>query len=163
MRASIAERMAFGTPLDPTIDDTPIHVVPRSTSALVGRFLIAAIFISSGFAKLTDPAGAIGYMNSAGIPHSDVLVYVAGIAELTGGLALVFGFLTRLAAAGLILSLIPTTLVFHNFWALEGAAMKTQLVHFMKNLAIIGGLAMVFANGPGRYSIDRALRRPMEA
>ena len=163
MHASIAERMAFGTPLDPAIDDTPIHVAPRSTSALIGRFLIAAIFITSGFAKLADPSGAIGYMNAVGIPHSDVLVYVAGIAELVGGLGLVFGVFTRLAAAGLFLYLIPTTLLFHNFWAVEGAAVKTQLVNFMKNLAIMGGLATIFAHGPGRFSIDRVMRRPMEA
>lgn len=163
MHASIAERMAFGTPLDPAVDDTPIHVVPRSTSALIGRILIAAIFVTSGFAKLTDPAGAAGYMNHVGIPNSDVLVYVAGVAELLGGLALIFGFLTRLAALGLILVLIPTTLLFHNFWALEGAEAKTQMVNFMKNLAIMGGLVMVFAKGPGRFSIDQRIRRPMEA
>lgn len=162
MHASIAERMAFGTPLDPAVDDTPIHVVPRSTSALIGRILIAAIFVMSGFAKLTDPAGAAGYMNHVGIPNADVLVYVAGVAELLGGLALAFGFLTRLAAAGLILLLIPTTLLFHNFWALEGAEAKTQMVNFMKNLAIMGGLAMVFAFGPGRFSIDQRIRRPMQ-
>jgi putative oxidoreductase len=154
--------MAFGTPLDPAVDDTPIHVVPRSTAALIGRILIAAIFVTSGFAKLTDPAGAAGYMTQVGIPNADVLVYVAGIAELLGGLALIFGFLTRLAALGLILVLIPTTLLFHNFWTMEGAEAKTQMVNFMKNLAILGGLATVFANGPGRFSIDSRIRRPKQ-
>jgi putative oxidoreductase len=159
----MAERMAFGTPLDPAVDDTPIHVAPRSTAALVGRILIAAIFVTSGFAKLTDPAGAAGYMTHVGIPNADVLVYVAGVAELLGGLALIFGFLTRLAALGLILALIPTTLLFHNFWTMEGAEAKMQMANFMKNLAIMGGLATVFAHGPGRFSVDSRIRRPMQA
>lgn len=162
MHASIAERMTYGTPMDPALDDTPIHVVPRNTSALIGRILIAAIFVASGVAKLTDPAGAGGYMTHAGIPSADVLVYVAGVAEVLGGLALVFGFLTRLAALGLILVLIPTTLLFHNFWTMEGAEAKTQMVNFMKNLAILGGLAMTFAFGPGRFSLDGLMRRPMQ-
>ena len=59
-------------------------------------------------------------------------------------------------------ALMPTTLLFHNFWALDGAEAKTQMVNFMKNLAILGGLAMVFAFGPGRFSIDHRIRRPME-
>lgn len=162
MHASMAERIAYGTPLEPAADDTPIHVVPRNTSALIGRILIAAIFVTSGFTKLTDPAGVAGYMTSVGIPNADVLVYVAGLAELLGGLALIFGFLTRLAAVGLILMLIPTTLLFHNFWTMEGAEANMQMAHFMKNLAIMGGLAMVFAKGPGRFSIDGRMRRPME-
>lgn len=162
MHTSMAERMAFGTPLDPAVDETPLHVVPRSTSALIGRILIAAIFVTSGFAKLTDPAGAAGYMTHVGIPNADVLVYVAGVAELVGGLALIFGFLTRLAALGLFLMLILTTVLFHNFWALEGAEAKMQMVQFMKNLAIMGGLATVFAHGPGRFSVDSRIRRPKQ-
>lgn len=163
MHASIAERLAYGTPLDPVADDTPIHLRPRNTTALVGRLLIAAIFVTSGFAKLTDPASTIGYMNSAGVPNADLLVYVAGAAELLGGLALVFGFMTRLAALGLVILLIPIQFYFHAFWTLEGMEAKAQMVNFMKNLAIMGGLAMVFAHGPGHFSIDRRLRRPMEA
>src|ERR1043165_8441313 len=106
MHTSIAERFAFGTPLDPVADDTPVHLVPRSGTALVARILMSAIFLTSGIAKLADPAGAQGYMNMAGIPHADVLVYVAGTAELLGGLALLFGFLTRIGAIGLFVFLI---------------------------------------------------------
>ncbi|CAN5905243.1 DoxX family protein [soil metagenome] len=161
----IAERIAYGRPLDlddERADDAPIHLVPRSGTALVGRILIAAIFIVSGIAKLTDTAGAAGYMTAVGIPNADVLAVIAGIADVAGGIAILSGFLTRLAALGLIAVLIPTTLLFHAFWTLDGAEAKAQMVNFMKNLAILGGLAMVFANGPGRYSIDAKLRRPMQ-
>jgi putative oxidoreductase len=126
----------------------------------VGRILMSAIFIVSGIAKLTDPAGASGYMNMVGVPNADTLVYVAGVAELAGGLSLLFGFLTRLGAMGLVLLLVIINLYFHNFWALPEAEAKTQMVQFMKNLSIMGGLFMVIAMGPGRYSIDARLRRP---
>lgn len=147
--------------MDPVADDTPIHLVPRAGTALVARVLMSAIFLVSGFAKLTDPAGAQGYMNMVGIPHADVLVYVAGCAEIAGGLALLFGFLTRIGAIGLFVYLIPTTLLFHAFWRVGGAEAKTQMVNFMKNLAIMGGLLAIYAWGPGKYSLDGRMRRPM--
>ena len=162
MQPSIAERFAYGTPLDP-VDDLEVHNRPRSVTAFAGRILLAAIFIVSGFAKLSDPASAIGYMNSAGIPHADILVYVAGGAELLGGIALAFGFLTRVAAVGLILVLALINGSMHAFWALDGAEAKMQMVQFMKNLAIMGGLLAVVAHGPGRASIDARLRRPLQA
>src|SRR5512139_1656007 len=118
MHASIAERIAFGRPYDPVAADTLVPVVPRSGTALVGRILISVIFIVSGIAKLTDPAGAIGYMTAVGVPNPDTLVYGAGLAEVSGGLALVFGFLTRIAAIGLVVLVVIINLYFHNFWAL---------------------------------------------
>src|SRR5690349_4502075 len=118
MHASIAERFTWGRPYDPVAGDTLVPVVPRSGTALVGRILMAAIFIISGFAKLSDPSGAVGYMSAAGVPSPDVLVYVAGVAELTGGLALLFGFLTRIAAIGLIVLVAVISLFMHTFWAM---------------------------------------------
>jgi putative oxidoreductase len=75
---------------------------------------------------------------------------------------LIFGFLTRIGALGLILYMIPTTLIFHSFWAFEGAEQKMQMVNFMKNLALIGGLFTVLAFGPSRYSIDKKIREPIQ-
>ncbi|NVB83709.1 MAG: DoxX family protein [Kofleriaceae bacterium] len=163
MHPSIAERAAYGTPLDPVADDTPVHLVPRSGTALIGRILISAIFLLSGFAKFTDPSGAIGYMTAQGIPHAQTLLYIAAAAEVLGGLAILLGFLTRLGALGLFIYLIPTTYFFHHFWNMSGAEAKTQMVNFMKNLAIMGGLLTLWAHGPGRFSIDHAIRRPREA
>ena len=162
MQASIAERIAYGRPLDPVVEDAVVHSEPRSTAALIGRVLMAAIFITSGFAKLTDPASAIGYMNSVGVPNADTLVYVAGAAEILGGAALLLGFLARIGALGLIAFLAITNLYFHNFWALPEPQAKMQMIQFTKNLAIMGGLLMVFAFGPGKWSIDWRLRRPKE-
>lgn len=160
MHASIAERIAYGRPYDPVAADTLVPVVPRSGTALVGRILMAVIFVVSGFAKLTDPAGAVGYMSSVGVPNPDILVYIAGVAELAGGLALVFGFLTRIAAIGLVVLLAIINLYFHNFWALAEPEAKMQMVQFTKNLGLMGGLFMIIAMGPGRFSIDYAMRKP---
>ena len=157
---NIAERIVFGRPLEPAAART--SVMPRPTSALIGRILISAIFILSGIAKLTDTSGTVAHMEHAGIPAAHPLAIIAGIAELTGGVAILFGFLTRLAAIGLALFLIPTTLIFHHFWTLEGAERMPQMVNFMKNLTTLGGLMLLFAFGPGRYSIDALLRRPLE-
>lgn len=159
---SVAERLAFGRPVDPLRDDTPVHVAQRPTTALIGRILIAAIFIVSGIAKLVDTEGTAGYMISAGIPYAHSLAIVAGITEVLGGVALVFGFLTRLAALGLVIQLVITTLLFHAFWSFDGAEAKAQMVNFMKNLAIIGGLLTVFAFGPSRFSIDKKIREPLQ-
>lgn len=160
----IAERIAYGRPINfEHEEEIPVAMVPRKTAALIGRIFLAAIFIVSGLAKLTDTAGTAGYMTAQGIPYAHALAIFAGICELAGGLALVFGALTRLAALGLFLFLIPTTLIFHNFWALDGVEAKTQMVNFMKNLSIMGGLLLLWAQGPSRLSIDARVRRPLDA
>src|SRR3954451_5606855 len=90
---AVPERILYGHPQTAEQQDEEIHLAPRATSALVARILIAAIFILSGIAKLTDSAGAAGYMTKVGIPYADTLVIVAGIGELAGGLAVMFGLL----------------------------------------------------------------------
>ena len=161
-RATMAERIVFGRPLEATEDRT-IHLAPRPTTALLGRIAIAAIFLVSGTAKLFDVPGTAAYMSGVGIPYAETLAMVAGIAEVLGALALAFGALTRIGAIGLILFLIPTTLLFHNFWALEGDEQQMQMAHFLKNLGIVGGLILLISYGPGRYSVDSLLRRPLDA
>ncbi|HLL21545.1 MAG TPA: DoxX family protein [Kofleriaceae bacterium] len=159
---SLAERIAYGRPADPIIDDTPVRVADRPKTALVGRVLLAAIFVMSGIAKLTDTAGTVAHMEAAGVPAADVLAVIAGIGEIAGGLALVFGFLTRIGALGLIAFMIPTTIIFHGFWRFEGAEQELQMIQFMKNLAILGGLFTVLAYGPGRHSVDKKIREPIQ-
>jgi putative oxidoreductase len=160
-QTNIAERLAYGRPLEPAVP-TRTPVMPRPTTALIGRILIAAIFLMSGIAKLTDPSGTAVHMEGAGIPSAHALAIVAGIAEVAGGLSILFGFLARIGALGLIVFMILTTLLIHHFWDLGAPERLTQMVQFMKNLAIVGGLSLLVAYGPGRYSIDARLRRPLE-
>ncbi|MEO8702257.1 MAG: DoxX family protein [Kofleriaceae bacterium] len=151
--------------MQPTIAESHEHadhahlpISGRPSMMLIGRICLATIFLISGIAKLTDLPGTVEHMTAAGIPQAHTLAIVAGVAEICGGLAILFGFLTRLGAMGLVLFMIPTTIMFHNFWALEGAAQKAQMVNFFKNLCITGGLLMVAAVGAGRYSLDAKLR-----
>ena len=161
-----AERSTFGRPdsevhanANHDVYDDLIHHRSMPTAALIGRFLIAAIFLVSGIAKLTDTPGTVSHMAAAGIPYPDTLALVAGVAEILGAIAIAAGFLTRFAAGGLILYLIPTTLIFHAFWNATGDQRLQQTVNFLKNLAIMGGLAVLMAQGAGRFSLDHRIRR----
>ena len=101
-------------------------------------------------------------MAAAGVPYASALVYVAAIAEIIGGLMVMTGFLTRPGAVLLVLYLVPVTIIMHGFWNAAGQERTMQFVQFMKNLSIIGGLLMIVAFGPGKWSVDWKLRRPKE-
>lgn len=131
----------------------------ENTTMLAGRLLLCAIFLWSGYGKLTDFEGTQGYMQHMGMPFTAPLLALAIFAELAGGLSLLLGFLTRLGAAGLVLFMVPTTFIFHAFWAVPEDQMQMQLIMFMKNVSITGGLLYVAALGAGAFSVDGKLAR----
>jgi putative oxidoreductase len=115
----------------------------------VGRILVAAIFILSGFGKIAAPAATQGYIAAMGLP-APVLAYIASIAiELGGGLLLLAGYRTKLVAAALALFSIVTAFIFHH-----ALADQNQMIHFLKNFAMAGGLLQFVAYGAGRISLD---------
>lgn len=116
---------------------------------LIGRIAIAAIFILSGFSKLTAPGATIGYIASAGLPVPQLALAAAILVELGGGILLILGYRTRLVAALLAIFSVVTALAFHS--ALDD---QNQFIHFFKNLAMAGGLLQVAAFGAGRLSLD---------
>ncbi len=122
--------------------------------SVVGRILLSLIFLLSGIGKIADWPGTAGYMASMGMPAIPFFLTMALLFELAGGVSLLVGFKARLGALGLIVFLIPTTLIFHNFWAYAGMERQMQLINFLKNLAILGGLSLVAAFGPGPASLD---------
>ena len=126
---------------------------------LLGRLCLAAIFFVSAFGKMSDIAGTTGYMASKGIPMAGVLLWAALFCEIVGALLLVVGFRARLGAFLLVLFLVPTTFVFHNFWSLAGQERTAMLLQFLKNLGIIGGLLLVCAYGAGPLGLDARRRR----
>jgi putative oxidoreductase len=130
----------------------------RGPALLLARVLLALIFIVSGYEKLTAFASSAAYMRSAGMPFAEVLLVPAILIELGGGLLLAIGYKTRCAALALFIFLIPTTLIFHAFWAAAPDQAQMQAIQFQKNLAIMGGMLYVFFFGPGPWSVDR--RRP---
>ena len=133
----------------------PVANSMQDTLALIGRILIAYLFIPAGFGKLMGFAGTVGYITSAGLPLPQVAAAIAIIVELGFGIALVVGFQTRLAALGLALFTVATALFFHKYWAVPDAMKMMQTINFNKNIAIAGGLLALAAFGAGRFSIDK--------
>lgn len=127
----------------------------KDLMALVGRILLAAMFVISGYGKLTGFDGTVGYIASKGLPMAQVLAAIAILIELGGGLAIVIGWKTRWAAIAFILFLIVITPIFHNYWAVSPEQMQGQQINFMKNLTILGGMVLLLGFGPGRYSLDK--------
>jgi putative oxidoreductase len=128
----------------------------KDSAALVGRILLAVIFVISGFNKIMGFGGTTGYISSKGLPLPEVLAIITILIELGGGLAIVFGLKTRWAALAMIVFLIVITPIFHNFWAVAAEQRMGQLINFQKNIAILGGMIVLYAFGPGRYSVDKA-------
>jgi putative oxidoreductase len=122
---------------------------------LIGRLLIALIFLKSGLGKITGFAGTAGFMASKGMPFADVLLVGAIVFELAGAIMLVVGWRVHWGALLLMVFLIPSTLIFHDFWAADAAQYSNQINHFMKNVTILGGLFYVMAFGAGPLSLGK--------
>jgi putative oxidoreductase len=117
-------------------------------ATLLGRVMLAAIFIQSGYGKIGGYAGTQGYMEKFGVSGQLLPLVIA--VELIGGILLVVGWMTRWAALALAGFTFVAALFFHtNF------SDSMQMIQFMKNVAITGGLLVLFGQGPGRWSIDR--------
>jgi len=127
----------------------------RDWAALIGRILLAILFIHSGFGKINGFEGTAGYIASKGLPLPQVLTAIAIVIELGGGLAVLIGWKTRWVALTLIVFMLVITPVFHNFWSVPAAAAMEQQINFMKNVSILGGIFLLLAFGPGRYSADK--------
>jgi len=130
-----------------------------SFTPLAGRILISVLFLISGFFKIGGYTQMVGYATSKGLPMAGVAVACAAVLELAGGLAILAGFQTKIAAWLLFLYLIPTTFFFHNFWAMQGLEQQDNMIHLLKNVAIMGGLVILAANGAGPYSVDYSRAR----
>lgn len=126
----------------------------QAAAALIGRALLATLFIPAGVGKLVGFAGAVGYIASKGIPLPEVCAAIAVAAELGLGLLLLVGFKARWAALGLAVFTAAITPVFHGYWAAPEAMVMMQRLMFWKNFAIVGGLLLVAAFGAGALSID---------
>jgi putative oxidoreductase len=131
---------------------------PHRVLSLVGRLLLALIFVLSGLMKIPGWTNIAGYMASKGMAIVPILLAATITVEVLGGLSVALGLKARFGAAVLALYLIPVTLIFHDFWAAQGMEQQMQLANFLKNLSIIGGLTLVVALGPGGLSLDERRR-----
>jgi putative oxidoreductase len=126
----------------------------QDITALVGRILIAYLFIPAGFGKLMGFAGTVGYITSAGLPLPEVGAAIAILVELGFGIALLLGFKTRFTAFVMAAFTVATALFFHKYWSAPDAMKMMQTINFNKNIAIAGGLIALAGFGAGRLSID---------
>lgn len=121
---------------------------------LVGRILLALLFIPAGIGKLTGFSGTVGYIASAGLPLPQVGAAMAIVVELGVAAALLVGWRTRWAALILAAFTVAAAVFFHAFWAAAPEQQMMQTINFWKNIAIVGGLLFVAAHGAGRYALD---------
>lgn len=121
---------------------------------LIGRVLLALLFVPAGFGKLMGFAGTVGYIASKGVPLPEVAAAIAVAVELGLGILLLVGYKARWAALLIGLFTLVITFIFHNFWAVPPEMVMMQRMSFMKNLAIVGGLFTIAAWGPGAWSVD---------
>lgn len=122
-------------------------------TSLLGRILLSIVFLLSGVMKITAFSQILPVMQAKGFPLPGVSLGIAAAIELIGAALLITGYQARISAWVLLVYLIIATFVFHNFWAAQGMEQQTQLINFLKNVAIMGGLLMVAAFGPGRLAL----------
>ncbi len=122
--------------------------------SLVGRLLLALLFVPAGFSKLTGFAGTVGYIASKGVPLPELAAAAAIGVELGLGVLLLLGWQTRWAALGMALFTLVISFIFHNFWAVPADQVMAQQQNFFKNIAVVGGLLTVVAWGAGAWSFD---------
>jgi putative oxidoreductase len=131
----------------------------QSLAAVSGRIFLSLIFLFSAFGKITDWSTFAHHMEEKGMVMVPLFLAGAIVFEVVGGLSVLLGFYGRVGATLLIIFLIPTTLIFHNFWAADAAQQMNQMQHFLKNVAIMGGLFVVSALGTDGWSLDRLISR----
>ncbi|HRH89655.1 MAG TPA: DoxX family protein [Rubrivivax sp.] len=131
----------------------------KTPLVVVGRVLLALMFILAGFSKLGNIGGTAAYIASGGLPLATVLAVAVGLLELLGGLAIAIGWQARWAALALGLFTLAAAVLFHAFWSLPADKAFVQQLLFMKNLSVAGGLFIVAALGAGPASVD-ARRAP---
>jgi putative oxidoreductase len=127
----------------------------------IGRVMIAVMFVMSGLEKAMDLGATASAIGSKGLPAPFILAILTTVLELGGGLLIIVGWQTRIIALALALFTAVAAYFFHDFWHYPpGAEHTNNMIHFMKNLSVIGGFLMLCAAGAGRYSLDGPGIRP---
>jgi putative oxidoreductase len=121
---------------------------------LIGRLLLVALFLPAGISKLSGFAGTVGYISSVGLPLPTLGAALALIVEIVGSLALLAGFQTRIAALVLAVFTLVASFFFHAYWGAAPDQAFVQQLLFFKNIAVVGGLLVLAAQGAGGWSLD---------
>jgi len=132
-----------------------MNTAVNKIAPLLGRILLALIFLLSGVNKIGGFSATAGWMAAKGLPMADVLLVLTIVVEIGAAIMIMIGWKARLGALALVLFTIPVTLIFHNFWAVPADQHQLQMIMFMKNLAMIGGMLFIMAYGSGPLSVER--------
>ncbi len=127
-----------------------------------GRIFISFIFLIAGIGKILAWHTYMNILSTKLIPFDPLVLLVAISVEILGGLSILLGYKIRYTGMILFLYLLPVSLIMHNFWAFNGMQFTNQFIHFLKNLAIMGGMLYLAHYGAGPYSVDRWLARKSE-
>jgi putative oxidoreductase len=138
--------------------NTPANPAQLWASRL-GRLALGAIFLMSGLGKLANLSETAAYMRSAHMSAVPLFLTGAILLEILGGLSVITGLKARWGAMALIVFLVPATFIFHNFWAYQGMDRQMQMINFLKNVSIGGGLLSLFAMSPSRLPLRTDSRR----
>jgi putative oxidoreductase len=131
----------------------------QNSLALTSRLLFVALFLPAGISKLTGFTGTVGYISSVGLPLPTLGAALALVVEILGSFALLAGFGTRIAALILAVFTLVASFFFHAYWAVPAdQAFVTQLL-FFKNIALVGGLLALAANGAVAWGLDDSNER----
>ncbi len=122
--------------------------------ALIGRILLALMFVLAGFSKIAGFEGTVAYISSKGLPAPTLLAVLTIATEVGGGLAIVFGFYARWAALALAGFTLLASFLFHAFWSVPAGQQMVQQLMFMKNISVVGGMLVLAAFGAGAISLD---------
>ena len=132
----------------------------RGPLTLLGRLLLATIFFMAAVGnKIPHFSDVAKYMESAGVPAPQFMLAGAIVFLLAGSVSVIVGYQARIGAALLLTFLVLASYYFHPFWRLEGQAQQEQMIHFMKNLSMMGAMLFIMANGSGPMSVDSLLRK----
>jgi len=126
----------------------------NAMTLLIGRVLVGSMFLVAGIRHYMFYAGTVGYFTKLGFPAPEAMVWLSIIIHITGGILLIVGWKTQWAAWLLVALVVIATAMAHRFWQFDATQYGNQLNHFLKNLAIIGGLLYVASFGAGAMSVD---------
>ena len=127
---------------------------------VLGRLLLATIFFMAAVGnKIPHFSQVANYMDQAGVPQPQLLLVGAIVFLIVGSLSVIVGYHARIGATLLLTFLVLASYYFHPFWRLDGQAAQEQMIHFMKNLSMMGAMLFIVANGSGPMSLDTLLHK----
>jgi putative oxidoreductase len=132
----------------------------RGPLTVAGRVLLCTIFLMAAVGnKIPNFSDVAKIMESAGVPAPQFLLAGAIVFLVVGSLSVIVGYKARVGAALLFTFLVLASYYFHAFWKVEGQAQQEQMIHFMKNLSMMGAMLFIMANGSGPMSLDSLLHK----